>query len=508
MKKFKNIVFGHPIMTYLSLILLVIIISGICSLFGVESTYKTISVTSGEYEKNIVAVNNMFSISGLKYIFSNTVSNFVSFAPLSNLLIILIGIGVMEKSGFLKTGFNLLTKGCKKYTVTFVLVLLSMIASIAGDISYVVFLPLAALLFLYGKRNPKLGIIASFAGLACGTGLSIFLTSIDSSLLNNTIISARILDPSYSLSSFGFFAIMTIGILLMSFIITLITEKIIAEKLTKYESTEEDVVITRKNLRGLIIGGLAGLIYLLFFVYNILPGLPFSGKLLDDSQVLYIDKLFSYNSFFSNGFVFIVTMFFIILGLFYGLGAKTIKNNKDFCDCLGHSLDKIGAIIVLIFLSSVFISIFKQTNLGIVITSALTNVISKTSFSSIPLLILFFAFVVIISMFNTSSLMKWQIMSSSVVPVFMNAGISPAFVQVIFRFGESVSICSTPLFAYFVIYLALLRTYNSSDKKIGIFESVKYMMPYAIISFIALLLLLVIWYIIGLPLGIGTSVGI
>ena len=75
-----------------------------------------------------------------------------------------------------------------------------------------------------------------------------------------------------------------------------------------------------------------GLVYVLFFIHNIIPGVTFGGNLLDYKQVLYIDKLFSPDSFFSQGFVFIITMLFVLLGLFYGLGAKTIKNNNDFCD--------------------------------------------------------------------------------------------------------------------------------------------------------------------------------
>ena len=127
-----------------------------------------------------VSVTSLFSLSGLKYIFTSTVRNFVNFTPLSSLIIILIGIGVMEKSGFLRTAITLLTKRARKNTVTFVIVLASIIASIMGDLAYVVMIPISALIFLYGKRNPTLGIIASFAGLTCGSAISILFTSEDS----------------------------------------------------------------------------------------------------------------------------------------------------------------------------------------------------------------------------------------------------------------------------------------------------------------------------------------
>ena len=365
--KFHEKMTLHPIMTLIILCGIAILLSGILSFIGAQATYNKVDANLLEYTPTTIQVNNLFSLSGLKYIFTNTVLNFVSFTPLSSLIIILIGFGIMEKSGFLKTAITLLTKRVKKKTVTFVIVLLSILLSLVGDLSYVVMIPLAAMIFMYGKRNPAIGIIAAFAGLTCGSGLSIFFTSIDSTLLSQTLLGARTLDIGYNLSTFSFCYIMTVAIILIALLITRIVEEYTAKKLAKYEfeTNEEEVEekIGRKEYRGLIFALGAGFIYLLIFIYNIIPGLPFSGKLLDYSQTFYIDKLFSYNSFFSNGFVFIVTMLFVIWGFFYGIGAKTIKNNKDFSDALGHSLDGTGKTLVLIFFAATFISIFKQTNI-------------------------------------------------------------------------------------------------------------------------------------------------
>lgn len=503
-KKIKEKMTLHPIMTIMILILFTIVVSGIFSLFGVQVTYNEVNANTLKYSTEVISVNNLFSLSGIKYIFSTTVANFVSFVPLSSLIIILIGIGVMEKSGFLKTVFTLLTKNSKKYSVTFTLVLISVLASIIGDLSFIILIPISALLFIYGKRNPAIGIIATFAGLTCGQGLNILFTSTDSSLLNNTLISAWTLDSNYTVSIWAFLFIMFIATILVSIIITFITEKYIVEKVENYtfEEDEEEFKIEKKEKRGLIYSAIAGSIYILIFIYNIIPGLPFSGNLLDNTQVLYIDKLFSYDSFFSNGFVFIVTLLFIILGFFYGIGAKTIKNNKDLCDDLGHSLDGIGKILVLIFFSSTLISIFRYTNIGEIIVGSLTRLLSNLQFTGIPLIILIFIIVFISTIFVPSSTSKWLIMSSTIIPICMNAGITPEFTQIIFRFSESVTMGLTPLFAYFVIYLAYLEKYNQTNKPINLFKSIKYQLPYAILTALCLLVIIIIWYIAGLPIGI------
>ena len=497
-----------PIMTLLILIVLTIVVSGFLSLLGIQVTYNSINDSINfNYTQSLVSVESLFSLSGLKYIFTTTVSNFVSFKPLSSLIIILIGIGVMEKSGFLKTVITLLTKKAKKTTVTFVLVLICVLSSIMGDLPFVVLIPLSALIFIYGHRNPYIGIIASYAALSAGSGISLFLTSTDSALMDYTLLGAHVMDSSYTLGTTAFGLIMLVAVILVSIAITLVTENFIAPKLPKYEFPEEELesefTLSKRQLRGLVIAGFAGLLYLLFFIYCIIPGLPLSGALLDYSQEFYIDKLFSVDSFFSTGFVFVVTMFFVILGLFYGIGAKTIRNNKDLCDDLGHSLDGIGKTLVIIFFASTFISIFKTTNIGEVITAALTNILTIDGLGAFPLIVILFVISAVVTLFLPGSTFKWAIMAGIAVPAFMNIGLSPEFAQVIFRFGESVTMGLTPLATYYVIYLAYLEKYNQDKKPINLFKTLRYQLPYSVVVGVILLALLIVWYVIGLPLGVG-----
>ncbi len=505
MNKIKEKITLNPIMTLIILIGLTIVVSGFLSLVGASSTYQVVDPLTHEYNQVLVKVESLFSLSGLKYIFYSTVDNFVNFTPLSMLIIILIGIGIMEKSGFLKTAFTILTKNMQKKTVTFILVLICLLMSITGDLGYVIMIPLSALLFYHGRRNPILGIVASFAALTCGRGLSIFLTSVDSSLLSLTLTSASILDTNYVIGSFAFILIMVVAIIALAVLITWITEHIAVDKVAKYEFKEEkkEFKLGKREVRGLLLSLSAAFIYLIIFIYNIIPGLPLSGNLLDNSQVLYIDKLFSVNSFFNRGFVFIVMMLFVILGFFYGIGAKTIKNNNDLCEDLEHSLDGIGETIILIFLTSVLINVFNKSEIGTVFTAFLTNLFNETTFTGIPLIIYYFVLVALATILLPNTVNKWVIMSGIVVPRFMNAGLSPEFTQTILRFGEGLTLGLTPLMIYYVIYLAYLENYNQNTNPISLFTTIKYQLPYAIPAGIVLLIVLVVWFIIGLPLGIG-----
>ncbi len=503
MKQWNKKLNLHPVMIFLILTGLTIILSGVLNLLDINEQVYHVNSSTLEYSVELVSVLNLFSLSGFKYIFSETVANFVNFTPFSTFIIVLIGFGVMEASGFLKSFITLITKKMKKNVVTFLIVFLSIIGSFMGDISFVIMMPLSALIFKYGRRNPVIGIVASFAGLCCGQGLSLWYTSVDSTLLSSSLAAARVIDAEYRMASISGLFLMFVSAIVLSIVIVNVTEKNIALKVGKIETTEEEEFkLGKKERRGLMFSALAALAYFLFFLYNIIPGLPFSGKLLDNSQLLYVDKLFNYNSFFSNGFVFIVTFFFVILGLFYGMGAKTITSNKEFVESLAYSLDDIGGSIILIFVASLFISVFKYSNIGTVLVAILASFIRSVNFQGIPLILLLFVVSIISTFILPGTVSKWAILSPIVVPVFMNAGITPEFSQIIFRLGEGVSFGLTPLMSYFVIYLAIMMKYNK-DMDSPMYESIKYQVPYSIATLLCFAVIIVLWYVVGLPLGIN-----
>ncbi len=508
MRKRKKRTVLHPIIAFTILIIITVILSGILGALGLSAEYNSVNTVRGDLESTTVMVTSLLNLSGLKMIFRTTISNFASFAPLANLLIILIGIGIMDKSGFLEAFFTLVTKKSSKFVVTLTLSFLTVIASIMGDISYIIFIPICALFFKYGKRNPKAGIVMAFAGLTCGTSINIFLSSIDSALIGYTRQAASTLDSTYSISNFPYIFIMILLTIIMSFLVAIITEKVIVPKLGHHESEneiEDDFYLDKKKKRGLLFSLTIGIIYILIFTYNIIPGLPFSGNLLDYTQELYIDKLFGYNSFFNQGFVFVVTLFFFLCGLFYGIGAKTIRNNRDISNFLGHSLDEIGKTLVLIFFASTFISIFKDSNIGNTIVALLGEFISNSHAIGIPLIIISFFVSILATIFLPSPVTAWSILSGVMVPVFMNSGLTAEFAQLVFRASESVACGLTPIMAYFVIYLAFLDKYSEEDKPLSLTSSIKNLLPYAGACTAIWLTILILLQVLGIPFGIGTT---
>lgn len=509
MKKFKRIrdkITLHPMMAFIFLSAFVILLSGILDVFDASVTYNKVNIKTGNYQPTLVTVESLLNLSGIKYIFSNTVSNFVSFAPLSMLLITLIGIGIMDKSGFLDTLFFVLTKKMPKTAVTYVFSLICVLATIAGDLSFIILIPLAALLFKYGKRNPEVGIVLAFASISLGNGINLFISSTDSSLITITESAARIITTGYKVNTFCYLFIMVAATLIGCAIITYITEKIIAPKMGKYEETEEIVTdkekLTKREWRGLLFALTGAVIYLVVFIYNIIPFVPLGGNLIDYSQARYIDKLFGYDSFFNHGFVFVVTFLFFLVGLLYAFGIKSINNHRDICNYLSHSLDEIGKVIILIFFASMFISLLKYTNIGSLITASISNIIPSIKFGGIPLIILIMILTMITTIFQPGYVARWSIMSSTVVPQMMTAGFTPEFAQLVFSASSSIIYGLTPVMAYFVIYISYMEKYDKDG--VSVIKCIRHQIPYAISILGMWILLLIVWYIVGIPLGIST----
>ena len=232
-------------------------------------------------------------------------------------------------------------------------------------------------------------------------------------------------------------------------------------------------------------------------------GTPLSGLLLDYAESTFYGRVFSGNSYVIQGLAFMISTTLIVCGWIYGTIANTLKNKNDFSNYLYDSLNNIGSILVLFFFAAELISLFRKTNLGTVFTIKIINIMETLNFSGIPLIILFFILVAVANIFQTSAVLKWTILAPSIVPLFMKANMSPEFTQMVFRAGDSITNTISPLFPYFVVLIGMLQIYNKQEEAIGIKYTYKLLLPYTIGVLIFWLVILVCWYIINLPIGIG-----
>lgn len=502
----KRRLFGNIITSFLGLTLLIMIISMIGNYFGWQATYTRINSVTGSLEKTIVVVSNLFSGEEIRNILGNTLVNFVAFAPLGAFLIALIGVGVAYKSGFLTIAFTLLGRHFTKFWLTFMFVFLGIISNFANDLGYVVLIPLAAVFYIVNNRNPLIGVLATYVGVASGQGVNFILSSTEYGMVPYTELAGKLTDEAFTVGQYSNIFFCIVSVISLAFLITYITERIIIPRIPKYKRDEEfidEVVIGRKEKRGFLLATVGTSILLIVFIYMLIPGLPGSGLILDSAGKTYSDMIFGSDSYFNSSIVYVVSLLLLLSGWLYGFGAKTIRGKEQFSRVLYESLDNIGSILILIFIASQFIAIFKRSNLGSVIGIWLIDLVQNLNFTSIPLILLVFIFAGIINIFITSSITKWAFASPILVPLFMNSNMTPEFAQAVFRVGESATNMMTPLFAYFIIFVGYLEMYNKEENRISFRDCYKMLWPYAVAILLLWIFILVTWYIIGLPIGFG-----
>ncbi len=505
-KKVKRSWLNNTILFLMTLIVFVIILSIIGSLLNWQGTYSKLSVVTGTVENYLVSVESLFSREGARYLIGNVLSTFMSFTPLVMFLFSMLGIGFAEKTGLFKAIFTSKKKKINKFWLSFIISLISIMSTVIGDIGFVLIVPISAIIFLSNNRNPIIGIIASFAAMTAGYGVNIVVTQMDFNLFETTKLSAQLLDKTYNILINGNIIFGGVCSILLAFLIAFVTEKFTVKKAKKYRIDEfiDEEPLTKDEKKGLRYAYIFALISLLFFIYMLIPfGTPLAGLLLDYAETTIYGRVFSGNSYVIQGLAFMICTTLIICGWIYGTIAKTIKTKNDFSTYLYDSLNNIGSILVLFFLASELISLLKKTNIGAVFTIKIIEIIDSLNFSGFLLIILFFILVAIVNIFQTSSVLKWQILAPTIVPLFMKSNISPEFVQAIFRAGDSMTNMISPFFPYFVVLMGMLQVYNKQEETIGVGYTYKLLMPYLIAVFIFWLLILICWYIINLPIGVG-----
>ncbi len=500
MKKKKNkkkIMLG-PVITIILLTFILMIISSICSMLGVGGQ-KT-AIVNGSLESSFVTVRNIFTIDGMKYIFSNVVLNFRAFEPLVLIIMSFIAISIGEASGLFKAIFTPF-KRLNSKTTTFLIFLLGIISSIIGEYSYIMLIPLVSVMYKHLGKNQVLGVLTIFLGITLGYGTGVFYNFNTYQLGQLTQEAATIdVDKNYQFGLLSNIYIMLASTIILAFVGTLLIHKFLEPKFKKRTLEDDDLVISKKAL---IISNITFLIILGITIYMIIPGLPNSGILLDMKQETYIAQLFSETAPFRDGIMFIFVIIFMICGGVYGYFSGNIRNTHEYSLDLSKSFDNIGYVFVLMFFTSIMSGILEWTNLGEVVAVNLVEFISSLQFSGVALIVSLMIAIMIMSILIPSTITKWSLVSPMIIPLFMRANITPDFTQFVFTVSDGIGKSITPLFIYFIVMIAFLQKDNQASEEVTIFGTMKRMMPIILMITGLWILILTCWFLAGLPLGIG-----
>jgi len=161
------------------------------------------------------------------------------------------------------------------------------------------------------------------------------------------------------------------------------------------------------------------------------------------------------------------------------------------------SMSTLATYVVLVFFAAQFVAFFNYSKLGLIIAIDGAQFLKSIGFTGITLIVAFVFVSAFINLFMGSASAKWAIMAPVFVPMFMLLDYHPALTQAAFRIGDRLQIQLHDD--------ELLCTYRCICTevwwKVRHWHNHLTMIPYTVVFLFFWTILLIIWMLLGLPLG-------
>ncbi|MDR4987554.1 MAG: AbgT family transporter [Bacteroidales bacterium] len=479
----------HPFWIFVWICVLIIALSWVTAMFGVSAIHPD--------DGSLVEAENLISGEGLRRFLQEVVTNFAHFAPFGLVLVMLMGVSIAERSGLLAVALRTVAFSVPKKVVLPVIFIIGACGNIGSDAGIVIVPPIAALIFTQMGLNPIAGLIAGYAGATAGFTANFFIAGTDVLLAGISTEITQHMPGGQEVSATANWYFMIASTVLLAFGGAFIAKRYTIPRAARFEilgafdHEVHDGTLSPDEHRGLKRAGWAFLVYAVVIILLVAPtGAPLrnqeTGGLVPSP--------------FLRGLIPILFFAFAIPGYFYGKAVGAIKKPNDILQQMEHGMKELSGYIVLMLIVAQFINLFSWSNLDTILAITGADFLKSTGLTGPLLFIVFMILVAVLNIFLGSGSAKWAIFAPIFIPMLAQLNYSPAFVQLMYRIGDSITNCVTPLYVYFPLLLGWIHKYN---KNIGIGTIVSMLVPYAVILFIMWVVLLFVWYIFNIPIGVG-----
>jgi aminobenzoyl-glutamate transport protein len=517
----------HPVMMFLYLILGVIILSHILYVLNVSVTeqiavevpvpaeydfYEDTTApgvvvpgdayqTDFEIEERTIPIRSLLTTEGIRFLFTSFVPNFQGFGVVAVTFIAMMGAGVAEAAGMMSALIRKLVQVAPRRLIVFILIFIGVISSVATDAGYLILVPLGAAAFLTLGRHPLAGMAAAFAGVGAIFAVNIIFTPLDS-MLTEITNEAIVLAGGEPLTLAANYFFMVGSSFVLAIVATVVTTRIIEPRLGPYQpeggaaSAEgDDGSLSAAESRGLRWAGLATLAVIALVALLTIPsGAPLR---MPEGQV-------GGNSPLMDSLLFIITMTFLIAGIAYGRGAGTMKTSGEVIAAVTKTFAGLAGLVFMLLMISQFIAYFNYSNMPTVLAISMADLLERANIGALPLLLGMIVVIILLDVIIPGSMPKWAIFAPVFVPIFVRLGVAPQTVLAAYRVGDSPLNVITPLMVYLPFVVTVAQRYQ---KDAGLGTIIALMLPYSIVIAIAWIILFIIWFVLGLPLGPGYPIG-
>ena len=448
-----------------------------------------------------IEVANQVTGEGIANLLSTMVNTFVTFPPLGVVLVALLGIGVAEHTGLISAMIKTVLNVTPKFLLTPALILVGIASHYAVDAGYVLVVPMGGVIFYAAGRHPLAGIAAAFAGVSGGFSANFWVPSgLDPLLQGFTLSAAQVYDAEAQVSILNNNVFTAASTALIVIVGWFITDRIVEPRVQSQEIDGDPEQmpklekVTGREIAGMIAALITVALGIAAMVWWAAPAdsaLRFEGKLTEDFRAPLMKSI-----------VPLIFLFAIIPAIVHGYVSGSVKSHKDIIKGMSKSMETMGYYIVLAFFCALFIWMFSQTKIGILLAVKGAGFLK---WMGLPGPVTIFGIILLVGFVNLlvgSASAKWGLIAPVVVPMLMELGISPDLTQAAYRVGDSSTNIITPLMPYFPLVVVFCQRYC---KNTGIGTLVSLMLPYTVALLMTWSFLLVAFWLLGLPLGSQSS---
>lgn len=480
-----------PALLFFYLIVFIILISALGQLFSWQGVHPA--------NQQVLEVNSLLSFEALRWWLESAVKNFINFAPVGPVIVVMLGLGIAEHSGFLSALLRRLLHALPASMLTFGVVFIGVLSSIAVDAGYVVAIPLSGVLFALAGRSPLVGIVACFAGVSGGFSANLVVGPVDAILAGISSEAAHLVDKGYQVSPVANYYFMLVSTFMISLLASWVTMKWIEPAIANMSlqqgdnesiinSTSEAEQLTAQERKALLMASLSWLGFITLIALLIIPD---NGALRGEGGSIV-------KSPFMSGLVVLIALSAALAGIIYGRLSGQYDRYDQVVEGMEGAMRTLAGYLVLMFFAAQFVHLFSWSNLGAVLAVNGAELLQQLQLPVVLNLVLFVLMAASINLMVGSASAKWAVLAPIFVPMLMLNGISPEVTQAAYRIGDSSSNIITPLMPYFPLVVALMQRYVAS---IGVGTLIALMLPYSVAFLIFWSLLLAAWVATGWPLG-------
>jgi len=149
------------------------------------------------------SASSLFSEENIRRLLTEMPRTMSGFAPLGLILVIMLGAAVAERSGMFSALIRASLRNAPRAILTPIVAIVGMVSHHASDAAYVVFIPLAAIVYASAGRHPLAGLAAAFGAVSGGFAGNITPGQIDVLLFGFTQEAARIVERAWTMNPVG-----------------------------------------------------------------------------------------------------------------------------------------------------------------------------------------------------------------------------------------------------------------------------------------------------------------